>query len=359
LAKVQISRIYRLREELQRRDISNFIVTRLSNIRYLCGYTGSAGFLFITPRKVRFFTDFRYREQAAEQVSNAEIIIYKDDLLKELKRRSFNLKGLIGFEADWMDVATYEQLCYVFSSALEWTPTIKIVECIAAVKETQEVDKIRKAAAITDEVFSEILKLLKPGVRELDISAEISYLHKRKGASGDSFPPIVASGPRSALPHGLASDRKICLDDLVTIDMGCVYDGYCSDLTRTVVVGKAKQKARTIYNLVYRAQSAAIEAAKDGMSAKKLDEVARKIIRDKGYGDRFGHGLGHGLGIEVHAEPRLFFASDDILTAGNVFTIEPGIYIPGFGGVRIEDDIWLRKDDAEMLTNSTRELIEI
>ncbi len=354
-----MNRIARLRQELVRRDLPNFVVTRLSNIRYLCGFTGSAGFLFITPRKARFFSDFRYQEQALLQVQNAAVNIYKDDLIKELNRRAYRLKGKIGFEAEWIDYATYKNLLRVFPANLEWIPTPKVVENIAAIKETEEVEKIRQAAAITDNVFTEILKLIKPGIRELDISAEISYRNKKKGASADAFDPIVASGSRSALPHAFASDKKIRSGELVVIDMGCVYQGYASDLTRTVFVGKADRKIKEIYHLVHDAQNAAIAAARAGMRAKDLDEIARKVIRAGGHAEHFGHGLGHGLGLEVHGEPRISFISDDILHAGNVFTVEPGVYLPGFGGVRIEDDVWLHNSGCELLTHSSRELIEL
>lgn len=353
-----MSRIARLREELIRQNLPNFIVTRLSNIRYLCGFSGSAGTLLITPKKVRFFSDFRYQEQAAEQVHSAEVIIYRNDLIQELRRRSVKLKGKIGFEAAFLDVETFDRLQNLFPN-VEWVPTAKRIENIASVKEPEEVARIKKAAAITDSVFNDILKDIKPGVRERDISAEISYLTKRKGADGDCFDPIVASGPRSALPHGIASDRKIKSGDLVTIDMGCFYNGYASDLTRTVTVGKADSKAVEIHSLVLRAQSAAIAAARPGINAKELDEVARKVIRGAGYADYFGHGLGHGLGLEVHAEPRISYLSNDDLVAGQVFTIEPGVYIPGFGGVRIEDDVHLSDSGCEVLTQSPRELIEV
>jgi len=351
-----MDKIARLRQELRRLDLPNFLVTRLSNIRYLCGFSGTAGVLLITPRKARFFSDFRYQKQTALQVHDAEVIIYPDELIKELRRRPLNLSGRIGFEAAFLDVATYDQLRKVFPN-LEWAPTTKVVEGIAAIKEPAEIKKIRRAAAITDAVFLDVLKLIRPGVREIDLSAAISYLHKRRGADGDSFPPIVASGPRSALPHGIASERKIRLGDLITLDLGCLYQGYASDLTRTVAVGRCSAKLKSIYALVLKAQNEAIASARAGMKAKALDEIARKIIRDGGHGEHFGHGLGHGLGLEVHAEPRVSFISDDELKAGNVVTIEPGIYLPDVGGVRIEDDVWIKKGSAEVITQSPRDLM--
>jgi Xaa-Pro aminopeptidase len=326
-----MDRIIEMRQAIWEQNLPNFLVSRLSNIRFLCGFTGSAGILLFTPKKVRFFTDFRYKTQAQEEVKSAEIIIYPDDLIAEMHRRSLLMKGKIGYEAHYLDVATYQHLVDRFPH-LDWTPTHKFVEQLAAVKTPEEIQKIRKAAAITDEVFSEILPLLKPGVQENEISAEISYRHRRKGAEGDAFPPIVASGVRSALPHGIAGEKKIQYGDIVTIDMGCIYQGYASDLTRTVAIGKIHPKLKTVYNVVQQAQAAAIAAAKPGLAAKDLDGVAREIIQKAGFGDFFGHGLGHGLGIEVHSEPRVSFNSDDILKADQVITIEPGIYIPELGG---------------------------
>lgn len=351
-----MDRIARLRQEMRRRKLDNFLVTRLSNIRYLCGFSGSAGVLLVTPRKARFFSDFRYRSQAAQQVTGAEVIIYPDELMKELRRRPLNLSGSIGFEALFLDVASYNQWREIYPQ-LEWIPTTKLVEMIASVKDPAEVQMICKAVKITDAVFSDILKLIKPGVSELDLSAEISYLHKKKGADGDSFQPIIASGPRSALPHGIASERKIKSGDMVTVDIGCLYKGYASDLTRTVAVGKVNARMKQVYNLVLEAQSRAIEAARAGLMAKELDEVARKVIREGGHGEHFGHGLGHGLGLEVHSEPRVSFLFDDVLKAGQIITIEPGVYIPDIGGVRIEDDVLLANHHSEVLTKSPRELI--
>jgi Xaa-Pro aminopeptidase len=351
-----MDRIGRLRQEMRRRKLDNFLVTRLSNIRYLCGFSGSAGVLLLTPRKARFFSDFRYREQAAEQVSGADVIIYPDELMKELRRRPLNMAGSIGFEALFLDVSTYNQWREIFP-LLDWIPTTKLVEQIASVKDPDEIEKIRKAVKITDAVFAEILKMIKPGVSELDLSAEISYLHKKKGADGDAFQPIIASGPRSALPHGIASERKIKAGDMVTVDIGCFYQGYASDLTRTIAVGKVNPKMKQVYALVLEAQSRAIAAARSGLKAKELDEVARSVIREGGHSEHFGHGLGHGLGLEVHSEPRVSFLFDDLLMAGQVITIEPGVYIPDLGGVRIEDDVLLKNSQAEVLTKSPRDLI--
>lgn len=351
-----MDRIIQMRQAIWEQNLPNFLVSRLSNIRFLCGFTGSAGMLLFTPKKVRFFTDFRYKAQAQEEVENVETIIYPDEFIAEIRRRYLLLKGKIGYESHYLDVATYQNLVNRFPH-LDWVPTHKFVEQIASVKTPDEIQKIRKAAAITDEVFSEILPLLKPGVQENDISAEISYRHRRKGAEGDAFSPIVASGVRSALPHGIAGGKKIQYGEIVTIDMGCVYQGFTSDLTRTVAIGKISPKLRTIYNVVLKAQTAAIGSARAGIAAKSLDAVARDIIREAGYGEYFGHGLGHGLGVEVHSEPRISYNSDDMLKADQVITIEPGIYIPELGGVRIEDDLWLKDGAAEVLTKSPRELL--
>jgi Xaa-Pro aminopeptidase len=353
-----MNRIQHFHERLQQEALDYFIVTRLSNIAWLCGYSGSSGFMLISPTEAIFYSDFRYRSQAEEQVHDARIVIYVDDFISELKRSNLRITDKIGFEAPFMDVATYNLLRDVFPNA-NWVPTNKLVETLASIKEPQEIVKIKKAIAITEAVYNEVIHLIKPGVSELDISAEITYRHKKKGADGDSFPPIVASGMRSALPHGIASNKKIENGEIVTIDMGCFYQGYASDLTRNVFVGKANPQAKKIHALVQLAQETAIDKARDGMRAKELDEVARAVIRDAGSGEYFGHGLGHGLGLEVHTQPRVHFTSDDILSSGQVFTVEPGIYVPDFGGIRIEDDVHLLENCCNVLTSAPKELIEL
>jgi Xaa-Pro aminopeptidase len=233
----------------------------------------------------------------------------------------------------------------------------KIFETVTAIKDDGEIALIRYAVQITDKVFKKILTLIRPGIRECDIAAEISYWHRKYGAECDAFDPIVASGERGALPHARASDKIIRLGEMVVLDFGCRYCGYHSDLTRTIAVGKPLAKMKKIYNIVFEAQKKAIDTVHHGVAARSVDAAARKHIRQTGNGRYFIHSLGHGLGIHVHDPLRLSALSTAILKTGNVVTIEPGIYIPGSGGVRIEDDVVVRENDCDVLTTSPKELM--
>lgn len=353
------SRINKLRAMFEQLGVDAFLSNRLSNIRYLCGYSGSSGLLFITKDNAFFLTDFRYQEQVKREVTGAESIIIKKDFYSEFKEReALKFKGKIGMEAPFI---TYDMLTKMQEAlpGCMWIGTENIVEEIASIKDEGEMEKIRAAVKITDEVFAEVLKMVKPGVREIDLAAEVTYLHMKKGAEGNSFAPIIASGVNSALPHAGFTQKKIEAGDFLTFDMGCVYQGYCSDMTRTVVVGKSTDRHREIYGIVLKAQLAAIETCRGNMSGTELDKVARDIIKEAGYGGNYGHGLGHGLGIEVHAHPRATYVVEHQLKAGQVLTIEPGIYIPDWGGVRIEDDVLIREDGCEVLTGTPKELLVV
>jgi len=227
------------------------------------------------------------------------------------------------------------------------------------VKTDEELSRIRKACEITDRVFEKMLEVIRPGMAEKDVSAEISYWHKKYGADKDSFDPIVASGWRGALPHGIASDKIINSGEMVTLDFGCICDGFCSDLTRTISVGEPSKEMKKIYDTVLKSQIMAIKAAKEGVSTKEVDKVARDFINESGYEGKFGHGLGHGLGIEVHEMPSVSQKMDMLLPANVVVTIEPGIYVEGLGGVRIEDDIIIKQGGSEIINKAPKELIVI
>jgi Xaa-Pro aminopeptidase len=344
--------------------VANFLVKRLSNIRWLCGYTGSNGILLVTGREAHFITDGRYTNQAKEQVRGAQIHIYSggasvaDAFIHEMKsNRTIKFRGRIGIEAPFMTVDFYQLLKRTFPNCA-LVETENIVEDLMMQKDAHEIKSIRKAVIINDEVFKAILPQVKPGTVERDIATEIIYLSMKRGAQS-AFEPIVASGPRSALPHGIASDRKIGKNEFVTIDMGCFSDGYPSDMTRTVVVGKANPKQREIYNIVHEAQARAIAAAKPGAKCSDVDAVARDYITHAGYGENFTHGLGHGLGLEVHSRPTVNKISKTVLSPSMVITIEPGIYIEGFGGVRIEDDLLITENGCEVLNRTPKELIEL
>ncbi len=367
------SRIEALRHRFRSLGVANFIVAKFSdihskessNIRYLCGFSGSNAVLVVTSRDAYLITDGRYTNQAIEEVRNAKVFTYKngvslaDAFVREMKsNREIKIRGRIGFEMNRLTYEMHQTLTRYFPNCT-LVETTGVIEKMVAVKDEQEISAIKKAVAITDEVFNRILPLIKPGVSEMDISAEITYQHKKLGAERDGFEPIVASGIRSALPHGLASNKKINKGEFVTVDMGCIADGYASDLTRTVVVGKATLEQKKIYNIVLRAQQSACEAVRAGMLAKELDKVARDVIVAEGKGDYFTHSLGHGIGMEVHCAPRVSNQSVDKLAIGNVITIEPGIYIPNWGGVRIEDDVVVYKDYGEVLNKAPKELIEL
>ena len=350
-------RLQEVRKQLETARLDGLLVSHLPHVRYLTGFSGSNGLCVMTLSKQFFFTDSRYHEQSKSEIDGFEIIVTSDTLLKAARKRGMlNGRKKIGFESQYLSVSTFENLKKLFPTA-SLVSKCSVIENIAAVKEESEIEAIKQAAAITDRVFKKVLLALKPGVRELDIAAEISYWHQRLGADGDAFESVVASGPRGALPHGRATEKKIRRGEFVTLDFGCKYKGYNSDLTRTVAVGMPTEHGRRIYRIVLEAQCKAVEATRPAVPARHLDRVARNHIRQKGFGKYFSHSLGHGLGIEIHEPLRLSVKSKDVLQVGNVFTIEPGIYIRGFGGVRIEDDVVVRDSGCEVITKSPKELM--
>ena len=350
-------RLHEVRKHLETSRLDALFVSHLPHVRYLTGFTGSNGLCIITRRRQFFLTDNRYRDQAKDEVSDYAILVARDSPLEAARKRSL-LKGQkrVGFESQYVSHATFNSFKRLFVGSV-FVPTQSIVERIASIKDDSEIELLKKAAAITDKAFRKVLQILKPGIAEREVAAEISYWHRRFGADGDGFEAIVASGVRGALPHGRASEKKIRKGELVTLDFGCRFAGYHSDLTRTVAVGRPNNRAKKIYSIVLDAQCKAIDAARSGITARFLDGVARRHIRVAGYGKYFSHSLGHGLGIEIHEPLRLSAKSKDILSAGNVVTIEPGIYIPGFGGVRIEDDVVIRENGCEVLTHAPKELV--
>ena len=344
-----------LQDELQ---IDALLVSHLPNIRYLTGFSGSAALVIIGKNKDYFITDFRYKDQSAAQVKGFEIIINynaSDELKKVIDSDGFKK---IGFESSHVVYSAIETYRKTYEG-VEFIPVFGRLEKLTMQKTADEIEKIKKAVEISDKTFERIIKFIKPGMTELEVSAEITYTHKKFGASKDSFDPIVASGWRGALPHGIASDKVIQKGEMVTLDFGCVYDGFCSDITRTIAVGEPSEEMKKIYAIVLDSQLKAIAAAKTGASSKAVDGVARDLITAAGYGDNFGHGLGHGLGIEVHETPGLNKRVDIPLANSSVVTIEPGIYVDGLGGVRIEDDILITNGGCEVLNKSPKELIII
>lgn len=353
-----MSRIEKIKAILDELKLDAFYITHIPNIRYITGFSGSSAFVVITKNKDYFLTDFRYKEQSAKQVKGFEIRV--NYLSSEELKKIFMEAGIktAGFESTHLTVHQLENLQKSFPE-VKFVPVAERIEKLTMVKTPEEIKKITKAVEITDKTFSKMLELIKPGMSEKDVSAEISYWHKKYGADNNSFEPIVASGVRGCLPHGIASDKIIESGEMVTLDMGCIYEGFCSDLTRTISVGEPSDEMKKIYNIVLESQLKAISAAKTGITTKELDATARDYINQKGYGDKFGHGLGHGLGIEVHEMPSVSQRMDMKLPEGVVVTIEPGIYVENLGGVRIEDDVLIKNGGAEVLNKSPKELIII
>ncbi|MEK6756961.1 MAG: Xaa-Pro peptidase family protein [Bacteroidota bacterium] len=350
-------RLEALRRSLADSKLDALLVTHLPHVRYLTGFSGSNGLCIIGKRSRCFLTDNRYVGQAREEARAYRVVITRRSLFEAAaKQPVLSGKTRLGFEGQYLSVAGFATLKKRLPR-VTFVQTQSLVERLASVKDAVEVRLIRRAVEISDKVFCRIVEFVRPGMTELDVAAEIGYLHRKFGAEADAFEPIVASGWRGALPHARASTKKIRSGELVTLDFGCRVEGYNSDLTRTVAVGRPTARARRIYQVVLDAQMRAIEAARRGMTAKVLDGVARSHIRKKGYGKYFSHSLGHGLGLQVHEAPRISSLSKDVLQDGNVVTIEPGIYVPGVGGVRIEDDVVIRDNHPEVLTKSPKELL--
>lgn len=350
-------RLAAVRRHLRPLGLHALLVTFLPHVRYLTGFSGSNACCVITAHEAFLVTDGRYRTQVRQEVQGYRTFIASRSLFEELKQKKL-LGGRIrvGFDPGVLRVSELRNLRSLFPSA-RFSPIRDFLADLTAVKDEVEIALIRRAVEISDTVFRSVRSVIKPGVAELDVAAEIVYQHRIRGAEADAFEPIVASGIRSALPHARATGKRIAKGDLVTLDFGGRLQGYHSDITRTVAVGKPGAKQRKIYEVVRDAQQRAVDAARAGMTGADLDAVARKVIGKAGFGRFFPHSLGHGLGLQVHEAPRLSALSTDVLRDGHVVTIEPGVYVPGVGGVRIEDDVVIRNGHAEVLSTSPRDLI--
>ncbi|MFO7275030.1 MAG: Xaa-Pro peptidase family protein [Bacillota bacterium] len=352
------ARLQRLRAQMEERGIDAVLIAKPHNRAYLSGFTGSAGLLLITGDRAALITDFRYVEQAAAQAPDFEVVRMESTNQAALARlvEQWGIKR-IGFEGDFLtvdDLQAYQEAV----AGCEWRSVSGLVEQLRLIKDETEIALMRRAAEIADEAFAQILPLIKPGVRERDLATELEYRMKKLGAQGVAFETIVASGVRSSLPHGVASDKALEVGDLVTFDFGALYQGYCSDMTRTVVLGEPTDKQREIYGIVLEAQKRGVAACRPGITGKDLDDVCRSYIAEKGYGEYFGHGTGHGVGRFIHEGPRVSQRGGDVvLQPGMVITVEPGIYLPGWGGVRIEDMLLVTESGAESFTRSPKELL--
>jgi Xaa-Pro aminopeptidase len=351
-------RLQKLRRKFAEKEIDGIFITQPENRRYLSGFDGSAGYLIISSKKAVLATDFRYTEQAANEAAGFEILRIANDITEWFPGliREIDINKL-GFEASDISFNFHRQLNETLKKKkvrTQMVPVEGLVESVRAVKEPEEIELIKKAAAITDAAFEKVVKNIMLGMTEKELAWELEKLLKESGSQVLPFEIIVASGPRAALPHAKPSERVIEDGDAVVIDMGAKYEGYACDLTRTVCAGKADNTFKKVYNTVLKAQKTAIAKIGKGISGKEADRAAREIIVKAGYGEAFGHSLGHGVGLAAHEPPRLGPKSEDTLKNGMVFTIEPGVYISGWGGVRIEDTVVMEKGKAKPITKAAK-----
>jgi Xaa-Pro aminopeptidase len=352
-------RVAILREKMHELKFDAFVVSSLTNLRYLTGFTGSNALGVFTQSDIFFITDRRYRDQVQREVTDAEILICKKNLFQPLKDHNiFNHCKRLAFEAIHLSFRSFSHLREVAQKA-KFVATENLIEKITSQKLPDEIKKIDQACEVCAKIWSYILSIIRPGMAELDLAAEITYQAHKSGADGIAFEPIVASGYRSAFPHGKASTKRIECGDFVVIDYGCQIDGFNSDITRTVVIGEPSEKQKNVYEAVKNANTLAFHSLTPNMMAVDLDKTVRDELAARGYKTEFSHSLGHGLGLDVHELPRIGEESKDRILPFHVFTIEPGLYIPGFGGVRIEDDVYLTETGPELLSRIDRELIVI
>lgn len=349
-------KLEKLRNALGEKNVDGLLVTNEYNRRYMTGFTGTAGVAIVTKDDAVFITDFRYAEQAKKQIKDFRIVQHTGALTDEV---AVQVEGMgiktLGFEKDTMTYGMFET--YKSQVKADLVPLSGLIEKIRLIKTEQEINIIKVACEIADQTFTHILNFIKPGVTELEVSNELEFFMRKQGATASSFDTIVASGLRSALPHGVATDKVIEKGDFVTLDFGALYNGYISDITRTIAVGQPSEKLVEMYNTVLESQLLALEKVGPGMTGIQADSIARDYLASKGYGEAFGHSTGHGIGLEVHEGPSLSSRSETVLEPNMVVTIEPGIYLPEIGGVRIEDDILITESGNEKLTHSNKELI--
>jgi Xaa-Pro aminopeptidase len=363
-----LARQKKLREHLATTRFEGLLISHLPNIRYLCGFTGSAGFLLVEEAGSTFFSDARYDTQARAEVRAAKVVIAHKPLYRELAdrmgaRRKRRGGSAIGIEGEHMTVTEMKRLGDMLPSGIRLRSSAAAIERLRMVKCWDELARIREAVKLGAKVFEKALEVLRRGVKETEVAAALEYAARREGAEQMSFPTIIASGSRSALPHGRASTQTIPDRAFVVCDFGVILDGYCSDQTRTVWVGAtsgaAAKKAREAYEAVKEAQQAAIEAAKPGASVAEVDSAARRVLTKAGLGRYFTHSTGHGVGLEIHEIPRVAGGQKEILRPGMVITIEPGVYFPGKWGIRIEDMVAVGESGCEVLTPTSKDFLAV
>ena len=349
-------RLTKLRQKMASEALETILITDPANRRYLSGFTGTAGMLIVTQDRAMLATDFRYYEQVEKQAPQFELVKIKDrfinllpDLIGELGIRQ------LGFESKNVTVDMHKDLANALPNGVDLVATSDIVEELRMVKDEEEMAALRRAIALGDTAYAHITESMQPGMTERQVAWELESFMRTHGAEKVAFDIIVAAGPNGAMPHARTSDRPIQPGEPVVMDLGAVVNGYCSDLTRTVSLGEADGRYRKVYEIVLRAQQAALENIRPGMTGQEADAIARAVITEAEYGAAFGHGLGHGVGLMVHEKPSVGRLADkDVLQAGMVFSVEPGIYLPGEFGVRIEDLVVLREDGPEALSQASK-----
>ncbi|MEP6620080.1 MAG: Xaa-Pro peptidase family protein [bacterium] len=355
------SRVAALVNSLSAAHVDGLLLTGLPNIRYLTGFSGSSALLIVTQRDVVLITDFRYQTQVADEVGDiARVVIEASSLWAGLWQQLSALPNIkvLGFETAHIPHRDFQRLVEA-GSRWQWRPTSDLVESLRERKDAGEVALITDAAGVATRALARTIDEVRAGLSELEVAGILEKALRDEGSEGFPFPSIVASGPRSALPHARSSSRRIAAGDFLLMDFGAEVGGYCSDVTRTIVIGKADDEHREVYDVVRVANERAARGIRSGMTGRDADAIARQYIERAGFGDLFGHSLGHGIGLEVHESPRLARTAEATLPEGAVVTIEPGVYRPGWGGVRIEDDVVLGANGPQILTHFPRELIEL
>jgi Xaa-Pro aminopeptidase len=350
----------RVSQALAAGHLDALLVTHLPNIRYLCGFTGTAGVLVVMGGKPTFFTDGRYRQQARAEVQGAGVVVPKGPVLDAaLQALSASRARSVGVESEHLSVAAEVKVARALGPRSRVRRTQGLIEERRLVKEPAEIDRLRAAVRLGSSLFDKGVAAIRPGVPETAVAAELEYAARRAGAEAMAFPTIVAAGPRSALPHGRASAEPIPRRGFVMLDFGVILRGYCSDMTRTVFVGKPVARLRGLYQAVREAQQAALEAVRPGRTVGEVDQAARSVLRRAGLARYFTHSTGHGVGLEIHEPPRIARGQQEVLRPGMVITIEPGVYVPGSGGVRIEDMVAVTVTSCEVLTPTSKEFLVV
>ncbi len=354
----------KLRKHLATTRFDGLLVSHLPNIRYLCGFTGSAGLLLVEQNGSVFFTDARYDTQAHDEVKAAKVVIARKAVLSALaetfeQRRKRTRGWTIGLEAEHVTLGDKKRLTNLLPFGIRVKDALSIVERLRMVKDDDELGRIREAVNLGAKLFDRAVEVLRPGIKEVEVAAEMELTARRAGAEAMSFPTIIASGARSALPHGRASAQAIRPGGFVVCDFGVILKGYCSDQTRTVWVGSVSDKARNAYEAVREAQEAAVDAVRPGITVGEVDEAARKVLRKAGLGRYFTHSTGHGVGLEIHEAPRIAAGQQEVLKPGMVITIEPGVYFPGKWGVRIEDMVVVTVGGRDVLTPTSKDFLAV